>query len=382
MSILLEKYKNAFDLDGRLHPQLGVTPAKVKAVQTLLEKALAGDIIADATLREAVTTSDAQFNVAHLINLQFIPQLDKIQKSIDGLVTFRTVPDFRPAVLQSIYGDLTGPGLDQYGAPVPIPEGTPFPKVTVKGVESFYSSLRKRGLRFDFTWEAKVNDTVGFFEGLPDQLLQLTDDAQYAEVFTALLMASKTLPSVTLPDGTVVPANAAASANGILAAIQALSVRTINGRKIGTLAGYNVIVPTGQKMYVEYAIRKAQSAISIQPSSAGGTAFSAATLNELYAPLSTITVIESDRVTGTNWYLVPKPNTTKGRPVLELARLRGYETPELRVQNNQGTYIGGARINPFEGSFDADTVAYRYRYVVGGILWDDTWIVKSTGAGS
>src|SRR4030095_15184324 len=79
--------------------------------------------------------------------------------------------------------------------------------------------------------------------------------------------------------------------------------------------------------------------------------------------LSSITVIESQYVTGTNWYLIPKPGTVR-RPVLALGRLRGNETPELRVNNLTGNYVGGASVPPFEGSFDNDTIDMRLRYPI------------------
>jgi hypothetical protein len=86
-------------------------------------------------------------------------------------------------------------------------------------------------------------------------------------------------------------------------------------------------------------------------------------------------------VTGTNWYLVPKPGTVR-RPVLELGRLRGNATPELRVDNLTGNYVGGASVAPFEGSFNNDTIDMRLRYPITGILWDERYIVWSTGAGA
>jgi hypothetical protein len=366
-------YTDKFTLDGRLRPQLGVTKTKVKAAKNLLEAALRGDIIADATLREAVTSTDAMFNVGHLVNLTTIPQLDKLERSVVPIVGSgaRTTPDFRPIVLQSLFGDLGGPGIDANGGAVTVPEGTAYPKVSITGVESFYTSLEKHGFSFDFTWEAKVNDTVGFFQDLPTELLSVTDDTEYAQVWDALLQATVQLPAVTLPDGTDVPTNAAVSPDAIFAAIIALGERTINGRQIGTLSGYNVFVPVARKAYVDYQLRQYANIISITE---GNVVFGSPD----NSVLSTVEVIESPRLTGTQWRLVPKPGSTR-RPVLELLRLRGYETPELRVSNATGDYAAGGKVSPFEGSFETDSISYRYRYVTGGVLWDEKWIVVSEG---
>jgi len=377
------EYKDKFTLDGRAKPQLGVTPAKVQAVQSLMEKALSGDRIANATLTEAVTTSDAMVNIAHLINLQFIPQIPMYERDLAGLVDFRTVPDFRPAVLQSIYGNgLTGPGVGANYAANEVPEGTPYPQVTVGNQESFYSKLSKRGVRFSWTFESQINDVIGFFSGLPSELLQLYSDSIYTEAFDALNMVSKNYAAITLPDGTTETANPVISAQAIMGAIIQHSRRTINGprRLIGTLAGYNVIVPIGTKLYVEYMIRQALNIPFILPGTSGGTAYGQPAINAEI--LSTVTVVESDMVTGNNWFVVPKPGTTKGRPVWEVLKLQGYESPELRVNAQTGNYLGGGKVSPFEGSFDADTIDYRLRFFCGGTIWDPNFIVRSDGSGS
>jgi len=191
----MTEYKDKFTLDGKLTPQRGVTKAKVAEAKTLMQRALAGDYVADAELRrkvtaEAYSSSDLAPAVAYLVSLQVIPQLDKPEYSVSDLASTRVVPDFRPAVLYSLYGDLTGPGLDANGAPVHVPEGTNYPTVTVAGVESFYSKLQKRGVRFDFTWEAQVNDTVGFFSDLPREIATLAHEAEYTEVLDAILSSS------------------------------------------------------------------------------------------------------------------------------------------------------------------------------------------------
>ena len=371
----LAEYKDQSTLDGRLKFQLGTSRATVKKAKELFEKAMQGDLAADGRLRELATTSTLSLDLAHLVNVNFIPQLDALERSVVPLVGAgaRTVPDFRPVVLQSLFGNLTGAGIDANGAAATVPEGTPYPKVSVSGVESFYSKLAKRGVSFDFTWEARVNDTVGFFADMPQELLGLTDDTEYAEVLDALLQATQELPSVTLPDGTVVAVNAAVSPNAIFAAIIALADREINDRKIGMLTGYTVVVPTGRKMFVDWQMRQFQNIVSIQD---GAVTFGAPD----NSVLSTVNVIESDRVTGTKWYLKPAPGATR-RPVLELLKLRGYTAPELRVSADAGIYLGGGAVPGLEGSFEADVISYRYRYVVGGVLWDDTWVVYSEGDG-
>ncbi|GAB2702075.1 hypothetical protein BKA24_001728 [Microbacterium marinum] len=381
ISTLLEKYKNAFDLDGKLRVAPGVTEKKVKRVQGLYEAALAGDRIAEATLSELFASSDAPFAMSHLINLQTIPQLpEEEEKTIGGLVAERKVRDFNPVTLFSLISGkgVEGVGVDDQGAAAIVPEGGRYPLVSVKSdLESFYQKLSKRGFRFDYTWESRVNDTVGFFEALPDELLRTTVDTQYAEIFDALDMAKTALGAFTLPDGTVVPSNALPSPEAIIAADMQIGLRQINGRKIGEISRYNVFVPIGGKKPLEWKIERYFATIDITNPSTG-VRITPPPMRSLFP---NITIVETERLTGTSWKMVPAPGTTKGRPVWEILKLRGYELPELRVRSDAGFHLGGGKVDQFEGGFENDSLSFRYRYVVGGVLWDEKWVGVSNGTG-
>lgn len=369
------EYKDTFTLDGRAPAPRGVTLEKVQRVESLIADARRGSRISTATLSEAITSGDLAASTAHFINLITIPQLDEIERDWRPIAGVREVPDFRPAVLHSTFGSLTGAGIDADGGAARVPEGTPYPMVTVSGVESAYSKIAKRGLRADWTFEAMVNDPIGYLEQIPGEMAQVTLDTEWAEIGEALTAGGTALASQTLADGTVVPANspivnADGMPNGILAAIYQMSLVEINGtrRKVGTLSGYTVIVPVGKKVQVDWAIARAQSILQVVPAAAtGGNVFAASPLNAI---LSTVTVIEHEAVTGTQWRIIPAPGSYR-RPVIDLLRLRGYATPQIRYRNDGDEF-----------SYDADTASFRYRYVVGGAQWFDEVVIMSTGAGS
>ena len=374
----LEAFKNQFTLDGKIRPQAGVTVEKVKYVKSLFEKAQAGSFTAEAQLKELFTTSDAAFSMAHLLSIQAIPQLPEELEDLSGLMGERTVRDFNPVILRGTWGEsgVEGAGVDQYGAAAVVPEGTPYPIVTVKSdEESFYSKLSKRGVRFDFTWESVVNDLIGELEQMPQRLLSITKNTIKAEFFEALGNATKGLDSVTLPDGRTTTANASVSALAIIAAAVDIENRTINGNKVGAISKYNVIVPNGQKRFLDWSIDRLNREIYEQDGSS--TLRPDASLRSLFP---NVDIYESDRVTGTNWFMYPKPGSF-ARPVIERLKLRGYELPELRVRSDQGFHPGGGKVGLFEGGFDADTLSFRYRHVTGAVLWEDATVVKSTGAG-
>lgn len=375
------EYKDQFTLDGRIKPANHlVTRAKVAEADRLLQRAFHGDRIAAGQLAEVHSTSDLKFNIAHLITSVALPQFDEAERTWNQVAGVRTVPDFGPVRLQSLFGDLTGAGVAQGpanaqgisgGLPV-VPEAAPYPYVTVTGQEAFYAKLAKLGAKFGFTWESNVNDIVGFFEAIPGELVQLALDSEEREVYEALINGTTVeLASQTLPDGTVTDPNAAISPEAIWAAILQLQNTVVNGRKVGRASGYNVVVAAGTADYINYMLNRA--IIQVVDGSI------------VYGPgdrsaLNNVTVVESVYVTGTNWYVIPKPGAIR-RPVLELLRLRGYEAPELRIHGDTGSYVGGSAVSPFEGNFDADVIDYRIRYVAGGVLWSDDYSLHSDGTG-
>lgn len=382
-------YKNAFTRDGRLHPQAGVSRTKVKAVQTLWEAAAQGDRVAEATLMESIATSDAALNAVYLVNLQTLDQFDAAPRTWSQIAGVRELPDFRPAVLTGLFGgfeglkrDGTAAGNGQTNpagiAPV-VAEAETYPYATIGQVEASYGRLKKRGFKVGWTWEARVNDGIGFFDQVPGEMLNSALDAEEWEVYQALLStnASRQLAAVTAGNawnGEAVLANSSLSRNALIAAVQQLAARTVNGRNIQINGGYNLIVPIGMGLAAQFIL--SGELVQQLPGSSGG--FVVSVSDPTQNILNSITIVESQFITGTKWYLVPKPGTVR-RPVLELGRLRGESAPELRVNNLTGNYIGGGAVSPFEGSFDNDTIDMRLRYPITGLLWSDIYIVWSDG---
>ena len=190
-------YKDQFTLDGKLKP-VGrvVTRAKAEAADALLSKAIRGDRIAQGQLSEAFSTTDLPFNVAHLITAVTIPQFEAAERTWTQVAGVRTVNDFGPIRLQSLYNAVTGSAVHEKGGLVTVPESTPYPHITVSGQEALYSKLSKVGARFSWTWESRVNDVAGFFENIPNELLQLALDTEEREVYDALVTVS---PSTWMP---------------------------------------------------------------------------------------------------------------------------------------------------------------------------------------
>lgn len=369
---------NDLTLGGLLPLGAGVTESKLKAMKEMVEGTLRGNRLAAGRLVESMTTSDAVFNFAHITNLNVFPKFDEAPRTWSQIATTRGLSDFRPAVFYSLnrqWTDTTlGDGDPRHISPV-VPEGVAYPYASLRGESYEGNSLVKRGFKVGLTWEALINDAVGFVRALPDEILNVALDTEEYEVYNALIAgvgAGQKLLGGTNPDGTTYVADNTLTRAALIGAIAELGRREIEGRKVVIRNGYNLIVAPGQEANAQFQINNL-----VLTGTEIGTNPVLQFNNGSYNPLSQITVIESEYVTGSAWYLVPKPG--QRRPILELGRLIGHERPELRVHNATGNYAGGGAVSPFEGSFDNDSVDFRVRQVLKGLNWTPSLIVWSTG---
>lgn len=374
-------YTDKFTLDGRVKPVAGVTEAKVRHTAGMVDKMLTGDRVAKGQFEALITTSDLGFNVAHLINLDVLPKFDEATRNWTTIAGTRSVPDFNDVRLYSLdlqWDDRTlGNGNPRHVAPV-IPEATAYPEASFTGKSYAGTGLHKRGFRTGFSFEAFVNDSLGYINSLPDAMLEVALDTEEYEVYSALIngvgedQALKAGVSLESTEATVAP-NAPLSRDALIVALEQVSQRVINGRRVQVTGGWNLIVGVGQTARAQWAL----STLGLAQITDGNRLM---TVNN-YNPLAGIDVVESEYVTGASWYLLPKPGASR-LPVLDNLRLIGHEAVDLRVQGLAGQYTGGAAVSPYEGSFDADTADFRVRLFTRGNLWNPDLVIWSDGSGT
>ena len=378
------EYKNKLTLDGRLKLVNGVTERKVAAVRDLMEQHLMGNRIATGTLHEVLTTSDAVFNLAHLATLNFVPNFDEAPRTWRQIAGTRVVPDFRDVTLYGLnrsWNDGDGNESKVIGAhgeaPV-IPEGTVYPYAYISGDTVAGARVQKRGLKTDWTLEARINDGLGAIEALPEALNEVALDTEESDVYTALttkLPITSDLAGGLVPTGATVVPNAAFSRDAVIRAVIELGERKINGRAQKINPSFNLLVPVGKAVFVNFVLN--QTLVSADKGSDPVYKYQ---ING-YDPLAGVTVVETEWLTGEQWALVPKPGASR-RPILERLELRGYQTPQLFVDNHVGNFLGSASVSPFEGSFTNDSITLKLRQFGGAVIWDGgKGIVWSTGLG-
>lgn len=371
-------YKDPFTLDGAVRPQPGVTKTKVEAMSRLLEKSMRGDYQAVGTLKEALSTSDAIFNFAHAVNLNFVPNFADLPREWRKIAGTRGASDFRPVALYTLgrkWADgALGKNDPAHVSPI-VPEGTPYPLAYMAGEEIEGGKLVKRGFTTDFTFEAFLNDTVGFLRALPENMRTVALDTEEFEVFTAFkaaLTAANKLTAGTNPDGSTVAADAGLSRASLIQALAQLGTRKHDGRLIPSNGRYVLAVAPGQRLYADFIINN----ISLVEKKEG----SDLTLSVSgYNPLAAIEVIESEYFAGKEWALTPAGGSVGPRPVLDRLHLIGHEVPEIRVSNFTGSYVGGGAVSPFEGSFTNDSATFRLRQFGGAVAWTPQAMIWSKG---
>lgn len=361
-----------------------VTDAKYDRMEALVEGILNGDHNLTGQFKEHLTTGDDSiFSFAHLVDTQILAMWPEEERVWQDIATVKSYPNFKTPTLYTVNEELQGfarprtePGKPGNVPPV-VPESSLYPKFVFSGELLTSGGLQKRGAEFSLSWEKIIDDAENIVPQIPNLIRKSFLDAEEYEVFGSLIASSgdeqALQPGANL-DGTTVVANAPLSREALAQAITQVSTRVIDGRRVRLNGGFTLVVPIGTGDQANFILNTLQ----LSEVRDGDLTFSASGYN----PLSKITkVVESEYVTGLAWYLLPAKGSTL-RPVLELMKLTGYETPEIRVANATGVSLGGGNIGPFEGSYDTDDASFRGRYPLKGANWTPELVVWSDGSGT
>ena len=380
---MVHQYKDAFTLDGKLRPGVGVTKRKVGALTRLIDEAFMGNRTSKGTLEEAMASTDAMFNYTHLVGLNFVPQFADEPRQWQKIASVRQVSDFREVIDYELDpqwdSNTLGDGDPVFTLPV-VPEGTPYPEAYFSGEAASGAKLQKYGAGTGFTFEAFINDSLGVIAQMPQKLKEVALDTEEAMVFNALKSSAgndQQLKAGTNPDGTAVVKNAPFTRDALIQALIQLKSRKYNGRYIQFNGGFVLVVAPGAKLNAEFQLY-GQQLKELRKDS--GTRIYTAADAQLVAGVTDI--IESPFVEGNAWYLVPAGGKIgAGRNTLQILRLIGRESPELRIEDVSGSYVGGGKVSPFEGSFDTDQARFRVRMFGNGHNFFPDATIWSDGTG-
>ena len=369
----------------------------------ILSEALAGSRLAQARLKEAITSDQLAPMFVKAANVKFQEYFDSYNTMGGNIATKELLTDFRPASLLSLKGDTTTATIDNGGYKHPsgtlphVPELTPYPTMSYQAEGAFITTA-KHGARIQFSFESFINDEWNVISRFPKDaatlaartedllvLLQLFDPiakSLRADVFND---ANKTKADFTGVPDEFTGGSGAGGVGGMKNA--ALSFDAIVAARFQALAtirdGHSTYVPEGFVLVTNPAlaeVAKNYTLINEIRTQVGKR-------TEIKAnPLKNLEVISSDLISIVGgdkaWVLLPKGGRANGKTVLAKTGMMGREAPELRIHNATGKLLGGGDVNPYEGSFDNDDVEIRIRQIAGAGLVRYDGVIGSTGQNS
>lgn len=365
-----------------------------------LSEALAGDRLAQARLKEAITSDQLAPMFITAANVRFQEYFDSYNTLWGSIATKELLTDFRQASLLSLKPDSTTVPIDNGGYKHPVgtlphvPELTPYPTMSYQAEGAFITTA-KHGARIQFSFESFINDEWNVIARFPKDaatlaartedllvLLQIFDPVTKslrADVFND---ANKTKADFTAVPDEFTGGTGAGGVGGVKNA--ALSFDAIVSARYQALAtirdGHSTYVPEGFVLVTSPAlaeVAKSYTLINEIRTQVGKR-------TEIKAnPLKDLDVLSSDLISVVGgekaWVLLPKGGRANGKTVLAKTGMLGREAPELRIHNKTGQMLGGGDVNPYEGSFDNDDVEIRIRQIAGAGLVRYDGIIGSTG---
>lgn len=356
---------------------------RVDQITDWLSAASKGNYTAQANLKEAISTTDFPAVFTDIKNAQLQAKYALAENRFwQKLARKITVPNFLPQSFIDLGWDdaafdnilATNGGKRTIPGALPnVPEGTEYPTAFKLYSSTESLEIRKSGARIPFTFEAIINDQWGIVDDLPQWLLRTALDSEDIEVTE--LLTDGDGPNAAyfnagnnnlLKFGTNVDGQAAFTRDTLKAALKQANSHKAgpNNNRVVKFSKFAVVVSSA--MY--------QDAIDIVN---GPKQFIVTDGNLQYTETFdfgvAFEIVENpwldviDTVRGsTAWYVVPF-NGDGVRTSLGLGFLNGHDSPELRVHNESGLYLGGGAVPVREGSFLNDTWELRIRHIYGGV---------------
>lgn len=337
-------------------------------------------------LKEAETTSDFPTLFGTVLERTIRAKYKLVVPPYSAYVKTGTQNDFRMAWDMALYGNR---GL----LPV-VKERGDYKTGTALSDGKFVVGIQKYGRRFGLSWEAIINDDLGAFSDLADDLILSSKNTRanyvtklYAGASGPLAFSAAAGPQSqqtglfsangTHPiDGTTFANYQTAyplTASNLAAVITALkSQKDYDGNPI-QFNRFKVVVPVG----LEFRLMQILSnnlLIATTLTNAASNVVQGSTSENILAkyPIDPVVNPWLDIVSGAtygpfSWYVFGDP---VDGDAIRFNGLRGHEAPEVCQKMSDKVTLGGAPISPLEGDFDSDSVEWRIRDLFGGTTTD------------
>lgn len=359
-----------------------------------LSEASYGNVQANARLKESVATPDFPNLFNQLTAYGMLGQYAELPSTWPAYADRVTVSDFRAQRLMEWDDDWSQMPEQNGGFPrnshalARIPELTEYPTFSLTEAERSYY-VAKYGARFPFSFEVFRNDEFQIIQDLPSRMALRANQTE--DIAATSVLASPTGPAAPffntdqdfgphVPPGNYVPGNPELSIDAIRTAIENITMRRVNGRMV-TVQHFALVVPPSLEFRARELTTDSQF-LTVEPRGDGEVRYN--TTNVVAGRFTVVVnqflplVDQSDNSVNT-WYLVPMGGTDGTRRAIVMAFLTGEEVPDLRVNSDTGSAIGGGAIDPMRGSFSHDDVQFRVRHILGATGLDNAPVAVSLG---
>jgi len=375
-----------------------ITSEKVLGTARTLASAMRGDWVAQARLKEAVSTSDEFPELFRRITQDEVrAQYDAFPVTWPQYSRRVAVPDFKPqtwrefrldtGLLPAVNGGAPTLGDTNGMTMLPrVPELTEYPVFEYDTASGQYQ-IGKHGGRFPFSMEAFINDEYQLIQQMPGAMAELA--RQTEQILTAGVLATTTGPNPAFfnaSNGNLMDGNPPLTRESLVEAMRQVTDRRVNGRPV-TVRNFALVVPPSLQIVAQEILNAVE--VTREVTLPDGSVETTRTNPGMPFPVSVVVeywlpVLDTSVNADTTWYLVPSGGETgiSGRTALVTGFLRGHETPELRISGDQGRALGGGDIDPLQGSFLNDDVQYRVRHFVGAKGLDPSPTIVSNGSGT
>jgi hypothetical protein len=339
-------------------------------------------------MKEAESTTDFPILFGTVLERQLREKYKLQDPDWKKYIKTRTVNDFRTSWDMALYGNR---------GTLPVVKERGEYKDAALNDGKFTLALQKYGRGFSLSWESLINDDLGAFSDISNDLVL---SARNTEAF----VATSTFAGASGPNSTLFQiggthpidgksftnkVNAGASgtfnATNLATALTAMkSQKDYDGNPI-LFERFILVTPVA----LEFAAMQVLSqnlliatALTSSSAATGGNNVVGTTSENILAkyPITQVTnpwldIIDTTAGTKT-WYLFGEP--TSGDAVV-LGYLRGHETPEICQKMSDKITLGGGPISPMEGDFDSDSSRWRVRHVLGSTVTDPRFAYASIG---
>lgn len=385
-----------------------ITNERLNEVTELLEGALDGDARAQGQIKyeiksamtdaeESHSTSDFPAAFKSITQAAFLESYGQIESVWTQFARPYNVNNLRPQSFYSLAFDGSNlpdqnggePTIKRSPGGIPrVPELTEFAPISFTASESSFG-VAKYGARVNFSFEMLLNDEWGVLETLPTQLAQLARNQE--DIVASEVLVNPVAPYGPNPDffsvanGNVLTTAGGFSSNNPVLSIDAVA-NALSAVRSRTFNGNPVVAPQLALMVppaLEAQARKLLGITTLQVTDPVNGVY------DVTNPISGVSlivnpwlpVLDLSATVNTTWYIVPVAGAGI-RPSIVFSKIRGRETPELRIATEGGEYLGGGSVPGREGSFLNDDIQFRVRHFMGaaGIAYETTAVSKGTGA--